>query len=84
MQRSACSDCVGAVIDIVRLNMRCVGRDLSIPGESIEGLRQVFDEADDIEIVGEAVDGAEVLAQVRESELDLLLLDLRTARLVRP
>jgi DNA-binding NarL/FixJ family response regulator len=41
-----------------------------------EGLKRILEGADDIEVVGEAVDGFEVLAQVRKGGFDLLLLDL--------
>ena len=41
-----------------------------------EGLKRILEGADDIEVVGEAVDGFEVLAQVRKGGFDLLMLDL--------
>jgi DNA-binding NarL/FixJ family response regulator len=41
-----------------------------------EGLKQLLRAADDIEVVGEATDGGEVMQRVRELELDVLLLDL--------
>ena len=41
-----------------------------------EGLKRILDGADDIEVVGEAVDGFEVLTQVRKGGFDLLMLDL--------
>src|SRR6478672_12183571 len=41
-----------------------------------EGLKRILDGADDIQVVGEAVDGFEVLAQVRKGGFDLLMLDL--------
>lgn len=41
-----------------------------------EGLRRIFDGVDDIEVVGEAVDGFEVLSRARKGGFDLLLLDL--------
>src|SRR4051812_4589816 len=41
-----------------------------------EGLKRILDGAPDIDIVGEAIDGFEVLAQVRKRGFDLLLLDL--------
>jgi DNA-binding NarL/FixJ family response regulator len=40
------------------------------------GLKQFFSMTPGLEVVAEAVDGAEVLACVRQHELDLLLLDL--------
>jgi DNA-binding NarL/FixJ family response regulator len=40
------------------------------------GLRQIFALAPDLEVVGEAVNGAEVLERVRKDSFDLLLLDL--------
>jgi DNA-binding NarL/FixJ family response regulator len=41
-----------------------------------EGLKRILDGADDIEVVGEAVNGFEALALVRKGGFDLLLLDL--------
>jgi DNA-binding NarL/FixJ family response regulator len=41
-----------------------------------EGLKRILEGADDIKVVGEAVDGFEVLAQVRKGGFDLLMLDL--------
>ena len=41
-----------------------------------EGLKRILDGALDIDIVGEAINGFEVLAQVRQGGFDLLLLDL--------
>src|SRR5690349_21714047 len=41
-----------------------------------KGLAGVLDEADDVEIVGEAVDGSEVLAQALELKPDVVLMDL--------
>jgi DNA-binding NarL/FixJ family response regulator len=41
-----------------------------------EGLRQLLGAADDIEVVGEAADGHEALARVREVGFDVLLLDM--------
>ena len=41
-----------------------------------EGLKRILDGALDIEIVGEAINGFEVLALVRQGGFDLLLLDL--------
>lgn len=41
-----------------------------------EGLRQLLGVASDIEVVGEAGDGFEVLARVRALEFDVLLLDM--------
>ena len=41
-----------------------------------EGLKRILEGADDIEVVGEAIDGFEVLAQVRKGGFDLLMLDL--------
>ena len=40
------------------------------------GLKQVLAGAPDFEVVGEARDGHEVLARVRDTEFDLLLLDM--------
>lgn len=41
-----------------------------------EGLKQVLSAAQDLTVVGEAQDGFEVLARVRQLDFDLLLLDL--------
>jgi DNA-binding NarL/FixJ family response regulator len=41
------------------------------------GLRQVFAETDDIEVVGEAGDGRETMLLVKEKHPDVILLDLR-------
>lgn len=41
-----------------------------------EGLKRILEGADDIEVVGEATDGFEALAQVRKGGFDLLMLDL--------
>jgi len=41
-----------------------------------EGLRQLLGSADDIDVVGEAGDGHEVMARVRNDEFDVLLLDM--------
>ena len=41
-----------------------------------EGLRQLLGSADDIDVVGEAADGHEVMTRVRNDEFDVLLLDM--------
>ena len=41
-----------------------------------EGLKRILDGAPDIDIVGESIDGFEVLNHVRQGGFDLLLLDL--------
>jgi DNA-binding NarL/FixJ family response regulator len=41
-----------------------------------EGLKRILEGAEDIEVVGEAVDGFEALAHVRKGDFDLLMLDL--------
>ena len=41
-----------------------------------EGLKQLLGATNDLEVVGEAKNGHEVLAIVRESDIDVLLLDL--------
>ncbi len=41
-----------------------------------EGLKQLLAAAGDLEVVGEAQDGFEVIKRVREAEFDLLLLDM--------
>lgn len=46
-----------------------------------EGLRLILETADDIEVVGEAVDGAECLRLVPELNPDLILMDLQMPRM---
>lgn len=46
-----------------------------------EGLRLILETADDIEVVGEAVDGAECLRLVSELKPDLILMDLQMPRM---
>ncbi|MBC7514166.1 MAG: response regulator transcription factor [Herminiimonas sp.] len=41
-----------------------------------EGLKRIFEGADDIAVVGEAIDGFETLVQARRGDFDLLLLDM--------
>lgn len=41
-----------------------------------EGLKRIVTSADDMEVVGEAADGAEVMRHVRGSDFDVLVLDL--------
>lgn len=41
-----------------------------------EGLKRILDTAEDIVVVGEAVDGFEAIAQARKGGFDLLMLDL--------
>lgn len=41
-----------------------------------EGLKRILDTAEDIIVVGEAVDGFEAIAQARKGGFDLLMLDL--------
>lgn len=41
-----------------------------------EGLKQILASVPDFQVVGEAADGAQVMQRVRETEFDLLLLDL--------
>ncbi len=48
------------------------------------GLKQVFALAPDLEVVGEAVNGAEVLDCLRQYEFDLLLLDINMPGLSGP
>ncbi len=43
----------------------------------LEGVRRALEEADDLEVVGEAADGREVLPLVRSCSPDVLMLDLR-------
>jgi DNA-binding NarL/FixJ family response regulator len=40
------------------------------------GLKQIFEHVADFRVVGEASNGAEVLARVRQDDMDLLLLDI--------
>lgn len=40
------------------------------------GLRQIFSDTTDLEVVGEATNGSEVLELARKSDFDLLLLDM--------
>jgi len=42
-----------------------------------EGFRMILDAQSDIEVVGEASDGAEALELARETEPDLVLMDIR-------
>src|SRR5512147_2620811 len=46
-----------------------------------EGLHLILETADDIEVVGEAVDGAECLRLVPELKPDLILMDLQMSRM---
>ena len=46
-----------------------------------EGLRLILETADDIEVVGEAVDGAECLRLVPELKPDVILMDLQMPRM---
>jgi len=46
-----------------------------------EGLRLILETADDIEVVGEAMDGAECLALVSKLNPDLILMDLQMPRM---
>jgi DNA-binding NarL/FixJ family response regulator len=41
-----------------------------------EGLKQLFNNVDDIVVAGEAIDGPQVLAALRQDSFDLLLLDM--------
>ena len=41
-----------------------------------EGLKRIVGSAPDMDIVGEAADGAQVMERVREDEIDVLVLDL--------
>ena len=41
-----------------------------------EGLKRIVASVDDMEVVGEAADGTEVMQRVRESDFDVLVLDL--------
>jgi DNA-binding NarL/FixJ family response regulator len=41
------------------------------------GIRALLDAEDDIEVVGEAADGAEAVALVRQTEPDVVLMDIR-------
>jgi NarL family two-component system response regulator YdfI len=46
-----------------------------------EGLRLILETADDLEVVGEAVDGAECLRLVPELQPDVILMDLQMPRM---
>jgi len=48
-----------------------------------EGLKRILHGAEDIEVIGEAVDGFETLALVRRGGFDLLLMDLSMPGLIR-
>jgi len=41
-----------------------------------EGLKRIVDSADDLQVLGEAADGTEVMERVREIDFDVLVLDL--------
>ena len=41
-----------------------------------EGLKRILEDAEDITVVGEAIDGFETLVQARRGDFDLLLLDM--------
>ena len=41
------------------------------------GFKMLIDSAPDLEVVGEAADGAEVLALVRATRADVVLMDIR-------
>ncbi len=43
----------------------------------LDGIRRALDEADDMEVVGEATNGAQVLPLVRRTNPDVVLLDMR-------
>ncbi len=45
------------------------------------GLRMILSSADDLEVVGEADDGAHVVAAVREHRPDVVLMDIRMAEM---
>src|SRR3954468_13926828 len=45
------------------------------------GLRMILDAQPDLEVVGEAADGRDALAQARELTPDLVLMDIRMALL---
>ena len=45
-----------------------------------EGLKQIVADISDMVVAGEAVDGQEVLEQVRKEDWDLILLDIIHAR----
>ena len=48
---------------------------------TLAGVRRVLDEAGDIEVVGEAYEGSDVLPMVRTTEPDLVVLDLQMPKL---
>jgi len=48
---------------------------------TLAGVRRVLDDAGDIEVVGEAYEGSDVLPMVRTTEPDLVVLDLQMPKL---
>ena len=48
---------------------------------TLSGVRRVLERPGDIEVVGEAYSGADVLPMVRSTDPDLVLLDLRMPKL---
>ena len=48
---------------------------------TLAGVRRVLDDAGDIEVVGEAYEGSDVLPMVRSTEPDLVVLDLQMPKL---
>lgn len=41
-----------------------------------DGLRRIFSEADDIEVVAEAIDGKDTIKKAKEYDWDIVLLDI--------
>jgi DNA-binding NarL/FixJ family response regulator len=48
---------------------------------TLQGIRRVLEEADDIEVVGEAWNGSQVLPMIERTSPDLVLLDIRMPQL---
>jgi YesN/AraC family two-component response regulator len=45
------------------------------------GLRMILDSAEDIEVVGEAVDGADAVSRTQRLRPDIVMMDIRMPRL---
>lgn len=43
-----------------------------------QGLKHVFNQNPDMEVVGEAEDGSQVLERIKDLEVDVILLDIET------
>ena len=47
-----------------------------------DGLKRIFNETDDINVVAEATDGKDILKKARESDWDIALLDINLPDIV--